>query len=79
LIYIDGFAGTGERTIDQNAADLFGEDDVEVSIDGSARIALKTDKPFDQHYFIESRSDRIQALSELKELNADRTVPDLTG
>jgi three-Cys-motif partner protein len=79
LIYIDGFAGTGERTIDQSAADLFGEDGVEVSIDGSARIALKTDQPFDQHYFIESRSDRIQALNKLKELNADREIDVLEG
>jgi len=74
LIYIDGFAGTGERTIDQSAADLFGEDDIEVSIDGSARIALKTDQPFDQYFFIESRKDRIQALIKLKDNSADREI-----
>jgi three-Cys-motif partner protein len=73
--YIDAFAGTGYRTNrpkDPHKRDLFddfpdlaGRDTREL-LDGSARIALKTDPAFDGYVFIEKNKQRCEALERLK-------------
>lgn len=71
--YIDAFAGTGYRTMQQadGAAenllfpDLAAADSQEL-LDGSARLALKTDPRFDRYVFIERNSGRCAQLEGLK-------------
>jgi len=43
LWYVDGFAGTGSRTVAGRVADLFDEESEPQEIDGSAKIALAVD------------------------------------
>lgn len=57
LIYIDGFAGTGRCDVKM--------DGEKTSIDGSARIALRSDPPFHQHCFIELSAKKLSALKAL--------------
>lgn len=74
--YIDAFAGTGtrqprrKRSPDDLATPLlFSEEDdpaVDELLDGSARIALKTDPPFDRYVFIEKSAARCKSLDSLK-------------
>lgn len=74
--YIDAFAGTGRRSTppaDQpadHAPDLFTEDLIDAEIpsllDGSARIALKTQPTFDHYIFIERDAARCGALESLR-------------
>jgi three-Cys-motif partner protein len=74
--YIDAFAGTGYRTnksrgtktpsLFDNFPDLAG-DDTKTLLDGSARIALKTEPAFDGFIFIEKNKRRSDALEALKE------------
>lgn len=69
--YIDAFAGTGYRLLkqDENPEQLvfpeFG-DSPQASLDGSARIALKVDPPFDRYIFIEKDETRYKELLKLK-------------
>src|SRR5262245_28178034 len=61
--YIDAFAGSGDRT-DAKSADvnvgLFGDDGAELSEtkEGSVRIALVIDPPFDRYVLIERSKER---------------------
>jgi three-Cys-motif partner protein len=73
--YIDAFAGTGYRTNrpkDSTRGDLFDDfpdlagGDTKALLDGSARIALKTDPAFDGYVFIEKNKQRCDALEQLK-------------
>lgn len=70
--YIDAFAGSGYRTLrehDDGAATsalFLPEDAPQALLDGSARIALKTDPRFDKYIFIEKNADRCAALETLK-------------
>lgn len=57
LMYIDGFAGTGEVTVKIR--------DLKQSIPGSAKIALENTPPFKHLIFIEQHNKRYQALEEL--------------
>jgi three-Cys-motif partner protein len=66
LIYLDGFAGTGRCDIKV--------DGEKKSIEGSARIALRTDPPFDQYYFIELLPKKREALQALAREYSDRFV-----
>lgn len=93
--YIDAFAGTGYRTPSQadKQESLFSdasEAPPETLLDGSARIALKTEPPFDQYIFIERSRERAQQLRHLTEEfptrnarihedEANRFVQDLCG
>jgi three-Cys-motif partner protein len=72
-IYIDAFAGTGYLEIRSDAAErssgvpdlLFAEqagEDAAEFLDGSARIALETDPPFDRFVFIEKSAKRLAEL-----------------
>jgi len=54
LVYIDGFAGTGECTIKKNGR--------EETIAGSATIALNVSPPFDRYYLIEQKKKRFRLL-----------------
>ena len=67
--YVDAFAGTGSRTPSKTeppALSFMDEtyEDPETSRyrDGSARIALSLDSPFDQYLFMEKSKERIAAL-----------------
>jgi three-Cys-motif partner protein len=68
-IYVDAFAGTGQRVESAgrrvNAATEALENDnldAEALQKGSARIALEVDPPFDRYVFIEKRVKRVKEL-----------------
>lgn len=67
LVYIDTFAGSGKCTIKVGAHG-------ERTIEGSATIALNTQRPFDRYFFIEQRRKFVRGLNELKAThpNGDR-------
>ncbi|RLB93216.1 MAG: hypothetical protein DRH50_08310 [Deltaproteobacteria bacterium] len=73
LIYIDAFAGTGYREIvNGGSADgqLFtelAESEPQRFLDGSVRIALKVDPPFDEYVFIEASEKRFSELPKIEE------------
>lgn len=69
--YIDAFAGTGYRktTEESSAGPLFADWADQVPhelLDGSARIALKSDPSFDRFIFIEKSRKRCKALRQLE-------------
>jgi three-Cys-motif partner protein len=73
-IYVDAFAGTGQRAESAGsrgkaaAATLEDEDDsdAEALQKGSARIALEVDPPFDRFLFIERSAKRVKELETLR-------------
>jgi three-Cys-motif partner protein len=72
LEYIDAFAGTGyvTRTESITGPALFDvEETVQLKefIDGSARIALRRQPPFDKYTFIEKKKSRCIELAQLKQ------------
>lgn len=70
LAYIDAFAGTGyvNQKDDDSQSFLpeFSEDEVKGFFEGSARIALQLDDPFDSYIFIEKDKDKVSELEILK-------------
>lgn len=63
-IYIDAFAGTGERKIkkiESQTKSMFDDDskDLERYRKGSARIALELESPFDQYIFVDKNKAHI--------------------
>ncbi len=66
LLYIDAFAGTGSRTEILPSAPILGQEEKKISLDGSARIALNIDQPFDKYLFIETNGKRIKELEKLR-------------
>lgn len=69
--YIDAFAGTGYRTAKMHDSTelLFpnlAAKPTQRLLDGSARIALKTDPPFNCYIFIESNAEKCIELEKLK-------------
>jgi three-Cys-motif partner protein len=81
--YIDAFAGTGERKEVKRPGGrpLFGDDANEVweAKDGSVRIALGIDPPFDRYIFIDRAKGHIEALEALREEFPARTIDVQTG
>jgi three-Cys-motif partner protein len=74
-LYVDAFAGTGYRDVrrDDDAKSsqnpLFpelAEPEPQSLLDGSARIALRTEPPFDGYVFIERSAERCARLEGLK-------------
>lgn len=74
-IYVDAFAGTGNRALPKEGANtavsMFEESDlVDVEADGirkgSARIALELEPGFDTYVFFEKRHDFVQELEDLR-------------
>jgi three-Cys-motif partner protein len=67
--YIDAFAGTGYRDAPDRVdllPDLI-EEEPQTLLDGSARIALRTQPPFDGFVFIEQHGGRRAQLEQLKD------------
>jgi three-Cys-motif partner protein len=79
-LYVDAFAGTGQRTesnehaVGQNL--LFGEDtaDLETVKDGSVRLALKIEPPFDKYIFNDKSTARVAELEKLKIAFPNRNI-----
>jgi three-Cys-motif partner protein len=80
--YIDAFAGTGYNELKANpvpseAVSLFpefAEEETKQFIDGSARLALKVEPPFDRYVFIEKNVKRFADLELLKLEFPDREI-----
>lgn len=69
--YIDAFAGTGYRALrsDESGHLLFpdlAEQAAQQLLDGSARVALKTEPPFHKYIFVERSAERCRELEALK-------------
>jgi three-Cys-motif partner protein len=73
--FIDAFAGTGYRTPTPGSPgaatqeELFPElaaSDPQRLLEGSARLALDVDPPFDKYIFVEKNAGRCQQLAQLK-------------
>ncbi len=77
--YIDAFAGTGYRdACRHDSEDLslmfpdLAADEPQGLLDGSARLALKTEPRFDKYIFIERCAKRCAELDALKQEFADK-------
>jgi three-Cys-motif partner protein len=76
-VYIEGCAGSGERTqtwpamplLDGEAAALQA-----VSVPGSARLAIQATPPFDRYYFIEKDENHCAALQHVAADFPDRSI-----
>jgi three-Cys-motif partner protein len=66
LIYFDAFAGTGEIPLLNELPLLSGTVELSSVIEGSARRALKLEKPFDEYIFVEKLPSRVAHLEKLK-------------
>ncbi len=71
--YIDAFAGTGERAnsrqaVSNTSVSLFADDGTDISQakDGSVRLALAIEPPFDRYVFIDKSPEHVAALERLK-------------
>jgi three-Cys-motif partner protein len=82
-VYIDAFAGTGyrERKLipTEKTPSIFDDEVAQISspepqrfLDGSAKIALKIDPPFDQFVFVEQDDDKVVELEKLKSEFSER-------
>lgn len=76
LLYIDAFAGTGDRTVGSDQSGLFAS---ERRLKGSARIALELARPFDRYVFIERNSRRFQVLETLRRQYPQHQIECLRG
>jgi len=66
LLYIDAFAGTGSRALLKPAIPILELEEKKVILDGSARIALNLEQPFDRYLFIEKHGGRIEELEKIR-------------
>jgi len=76
-VYIEGCAGSGERTETRPAMPLLDGEDAEpkvVSKPGSARLAMKATPQFDQYYFIEKNEEHCAALQRIAADFPDRSI-----
>lgn len=80
IAYIDAFAGTGYRNIrvTDNLSQLQFPELVEEEsvrfLDGSARIALRVEPPYDTYIFVEKDSERVNELERLKNEYPERDI-----
>lgn len=66
-VYVDAFAGSGDRTEVSPALPLLGDDEpVLLTVPGSARLALEVEPPLDIFVLIEKNQERFSALESLK-------------
>jgi three-Cys-motif partner protein len=82
LWYIDGFAGTGSRTVERQTGGLFHGTPISLetaTLAGSARRALAVEPPFRHFVFIEKHRARFAALSALKHEFPQRDIQCLPG
>jgi three-Cys-motif partner protein len=74
-LYIDAFAGTGDRAAKrQHAATLMEIPELGEMTKGSARVALEVEPPFARYVFIEKRRGRSSMLGRLKSEFPDRAI-----
>jgi three-Cys-motif partner protein len=66
LLYIDAFAGSGSRTEQIPESPIFAESERTIVHDGSAKIALNIDPPFDRYLFIDNNQERVTQLEKLR-------------
>lgn len=71
-VYIDAFAGSGERVQTNKDAPIFGEGETKERFAGSAMIALETNPPFHSYHFIEKKPS---FYKQLKQEVSDYAVP----
>lgn len=81
-VYVDAFAASGravvrkkehdDPTIHLDLGEEARDEDSREVIDGSPRVALKIEPPFDQYVFIESDERRLAELRELQALYGER-------
>lgn len=75
LLYIDAFAGTGDRTSTrQEAATLLDIPQLDEMAKGSARVALEIEPPFGRYIFIEKQQSKSGALEQLKAEFPNRAI-----
>lgn len=79
LFYIDAFAGTGSRTLETSAPegqlrlDEVAKDEQEI-FDGSAKIALDIEPPFDEYVFVEKDPEKYAVLDLFRYEYPDKTI-----
>jgi three-Cys-motif partner protein len=74
-VYIDAFAGTGDRTDNRRASlPLLDLPEFDAVAKGSTRIALEVEPPFHRYIFIERAAKRASELSILKSEFANRSI-----
>jgi three-Cys-motif partner protein len=79
-IYIDAFAGTGDRAATrEETATLMEIPELDEITKGSARIALEIDPPFGRYICVEKRQSRSRTLKNLKSEFPDKRIEILTG
>jgi three-Cys-motif partner protein len=77
LVYIDAFAGSGDRTDVIPVLPLLDGDDAEpqkVTVPGSARLAIEVSPPFERLVLIENDSVRHAALDQLRAEFPNRAI-----
>ena len=82
LWYIDAFAGSGQRTVEQLKGGLFEGKPISLekeTLAGSARRALAVQPRFHHFVFIEQHAQRCAALNLLKGEYPDADIQCLTG
>lgn len=67
LIYLGAFAGTGDIPRPPGDTPLFGADDYQPFIAGSADRALSIRTPFDEYIFVERSGKKVAQLHRLSE------------
>lgn len=80
--YVDAFAGTGDRTVEDGPKGLFtvGEGLLDrVRLEGSARRALAVDPPFRHLVFIEKDASRFAALERVRKEFPNRDIRCVQG
>jgi len=77
LLYMEGCAGSGERTETWPAMPLLHGENAEpqiVSMPGSAQLAMRVMPPFDQYHFIEKDEGRCSGLRHIAAEYPDRAI-----
>lgn len=74
LLYIDAFAGTGSRTSLIPGVPILELEERKVTLDGSAKIALTLEQPFDKYLFIEKNTKRIKELEKIQAEFPDKYI-----
>ncbi|HEY3908359.1 MAG TPA: three-Cys-motif partner protein TcmP [Stellaceae bacterium] len=79
-IYIDAFAGTGDRAAKRReTATLMEIPELDEITKGSACIALDIDPPFYRYIYVEKQQNRSKTLEDLKDEFPDRRIEVLTN
>ncbi|PHZ85897.1 three-Cys-motif partner protein TcmP [Paremcibacter congregatus] len=78
LVYIDAFAGTGERVASvEDPMNL--TQNGKIKYDGSVKVALNMIPQFQELYFIEKDQAKIENLQKIKQENQNRNITILKG